>query len=47
MSSAICEAEVICGEKFYPTLYAWFGLAKFGDLLEAFMVGVDVKEYAK
>ena len=46
-SAAICEAGVICGEKFYPTLYAWFGLADFGDLLEAFMVGVDVKEDAK
>ena len=46
-SSTTCEAEVICGEKFYPTLYAWFGLADFGDLLEALVVGVDVEEYAR
>ena len=32
-ASAICEAEVVRGEKFYPALYARFCLADFGDLL--------------
>ena len=47
LTAAIGQAEVVSRGKLHPSLYARFGFSDLSNLLEAFMVSEDLKEYAE